>query len=96
MVVKLDDKGIPIKVTDNIKFGEVEGKVSHPHMIAPGPSGKKVYLTDLGLDRIVIYNLDPVSGKLLQIQNGIAKLADGAGPRHFVFSADGYKDVCDL
>jgi 6-phosphogluconolactonase len=60
-------------------------------MISTDPAGKRIYLTDLGLDRIVIYTLDPASGQLHQINNGIAKLPAGSGPRHFVFSSDGTK-----
>jgi 6-phosphogluconolactonase len=90
-VVKLDDKGIPERITDTILYEGEEGKVSHTHMISPDPAGKRVYVTDLGLDRIVIYNFDPVSGRLQQIPNGIVKLPKGSGPRHFVFSSDGTK-----
>ena len=88
-VVKLDGKGIPVKVTDTIVFKGDKGKVSHAHMVAFDPSGKRVYLTDLGLDHVVIYNFDAVSGKLHQIPDGIAELPKGSGPRHFVFNADG-------
>ena len=90
-VVKLDDKGMPISITDTILYEGEEGKDSHAHMISSDPAGKNVYVTDLGLDRIVIYNFDPVSGLLQQIPNGIVKLPKGAGPRHFVFSSDGTK-----
>ena len=97
-VIKLDKNGKPVAVTDTITFRGETGKTSHAHMIAMDPAGKHVYLTDLGLDRIVIYNLDAVSGKLSQIKNGIAKLPAGTGPRHFVFSADGTKMyvICEL
>jgi 6-phosphogluconolactonase len=97
-VIKLDDKGIPVAVTDNIIYKAPEGKSSHAHMISPGPSGKYIYITDLGLDRIVIYTLDPVSGKLQEIPDGIVKVTEGAGPRHFVFSSDGKKlfVICEL
>ena len=97
-VVKLDPKGIPERVTDTISFKGSEGTVSHPHMISFDPSGKKVYLTDLGLDRIVIYNFDEASGKLKQIQNGIVNFSKGSGPRHFVFNASGTKMyvICEL
>jgi 6-phosphogluconolactonase len=97
-VVKLDGKGIPESVTDTISFPAAEGKISHPHMISFGPGGKKVYLTDLGMDRIVIYDFDAVSGKLKQVDNGIVSFAAGAGPRHFVFNAAGTKMyvICEL
>ena len=90
-VVKLDEKGIPVSVTDNIIYKGGEGTVSHAHMISFDPSGKRVCVTDLGLDRVVIYNFDAVSGKLKEIPDGIAELPKGAGPRHFVYSADGSK-----
>jgi 6-phosphogluconolactonase len=97
-VVKLDDKGIPIKVTDTISFEANEGKISHPHMISFDPAGRKVYLTDLGLDRIVIYDFDAVSGHLKQTGNGIISFTKGTGPRHFVFNSDGTKMyvICEL
>jgi 6-phosphogluconolactonase len=97
-VVKLDDKGIPQKVTDTISFTGTEGQVSHPHMISFDPAGKKVYLTDLGLDRIVIYDFDAVSGHLKQVENGIVNLSGGSGPRHFVFNSAGSKMyvICEL
>jgi 6-phosphogluconolactonase len=90
-VVKLDDKGIPERVSDTISFIGDEGKVSHPHMLSSDPAARKIYLTDLGLDQIVIYNFDRVSGRLQQNQNGIVKLPKGTGPRHFVFNSDGTK-----
>ena len=97
-VVKLDEKGLPNVVTDTISFPTIDGKVSHPHMISFDPAGKKVYLTDLGLDRIVIYDFDAVSGHLKQIENGIVDLPAGAGPRHFVFNSAGTKMyvICEL
>lgn len=88
-VVRLDAGGIPSEVSDSIIFKGETGTRSHAHMIAPGPGGKKIYLTDLGLDRIAIYDLDKSSGKL--INTGYAKLAKGSGPRHFTFGKDGTK-----
>lgn len=90
-VVKLDDKGIPLSVTDTIIYEQQGEKKSHAHMISPDPSGKRIYVTDLGFDRVVIYELNKVSGKLDQLQNGLASLQEGAGPRHFVFNASGTK-----
>ncbi len=97
-VVKLDANGIPKQVTDSITFGVIDGKVSHPHMIAFDPAGKKVYLTDLGLDRIVIYDFDAATGKLKQSANGIVNFKKGSGPRHFVFNSNGSKMyvICEL
>jgi 6-phosphogluconolactonase len=97
-VVKLDEKGIPEQVTDTISFKGNEGQISHPHMISFDPAGKKVYLTDLGLDRIVIYDFDATSGHLKQAENGILNFDSGAGPRHFTFNGTGTKMyvICEL
>jgi 6-phosphogluconolactonase len=88
-VVKLDEKGIPAEITDSILYTSPGGKVSHPHMIAYDPGGKRIYLTDLGLDRVVIFELDKKTGRLSEIQDGIVKLPEGSGPRHFIFSRNG-------
>ena len=62
----------------------------HAHMIAADPSGKFVYSTDLGLDRIYQYRLDNATGKLTPNDPPfIAASSPGAGPRHFVFTPQG-------
>lgn len=88
-VVKLDPEGLPSVVSDTIIFRGSEGTRSRAHMAAPGPDGKKIYLTDLGLDRVAIYDLDSNTGKLKN--TGYASLAKGSGPRHFAFGKDGSK-----
>ena len=97
-VVKLNDKGIPVSVTDTIIYKAGEGKVSHAHMVSFDPTGKRVYVTDLGLDRVVAYTFDSVKGKLTQLPNGIVQFPKGAGPRHFTFSEDGTRMyvICEL
>jgi 6-phosphogluconolactonase len=90
-VVRLDENGISGKVTQTIIYKNIEGKASHAHMISADPKGKRVYLTDLGLDRVMIYTLDKSSGMLIPFnEDGIA-LPPGTGPRHFVFNDDGSK-----
>jgi 6-phosphogluconolactonase len=58
----------------------------HAHMIASDPSGKFVFSTDLGLDRIYQWRFDDASGQLTPNDPPwIAASSAGAGPRHFVF-----------
>jgi 6-phosphogluconolactonase len=90
-VVRLDEKGIPETITDTILYVREEPDRSHAHMILHDPSGKYVYVTDLGLDRVVTYEFDKNTGKLNQTAEGIAELPKGSGPRHFAFSKDGSK-----
>ncbi len=62
----------------------------HAHMIATDLSGKFVFSTDLGLDRIYQYRLS-ADGKLQpNTPAWIPASSAGAGPRHFVFHPDGH------
>ena len=62
----------------------------HAHMISADPSGKFVFSTDLGLDRIYQYRMDSASGKLTPNDPPfIAASSAGAGPRHFIFTPAG-------
>jgi 6-phosphogluconolactonase len=63
----------------------------HPHMIAPVPNGRYVLATDLGMDRVMVYELDGASGRLEPNQSGPAfgETVPGAGPRHFAFAPHG-------
>lgn len=88
-VVKLNENGIPVNVTDTILYYKEEPDNSHAHMILNDPACKYVYVTDLGLHKIYIYTFDKSSGKLNQIENGVVSLPAGSGPRHFTFNAEG-------
>ncbi|ANR79886.1 6-phosphogluconolactonase [Kosakonia sacchari] len=62
----------------------------HAHMIAADPSGKFVFSTDLGLDRIYQYQFDGKTGALTPNDPPfISASSQGAGPRHFVFTPKG-------
>ncbi|PLY45968.1 6-phosphogluconolactonase [Lelliottia sp. F153] len=62
----------------------------HAHMIAADPSGKYVFSTDLGLDRIYQYRFDTQRGKLTPNEPPFINASSkGAGPRHFVFTPKG-------
>lgn len=90
-VVKLDSSGVPVSVTDTAYFKGGEGSVSHAHMAAFDPGGKRVYVTDLGLDRVWIFTLERSSGKLVPFNSEEIVLPKGTGPRHFVFNESATK-----
>jgi 6-phosphogluconolactonase (cycloisomerase 2 family) len=62
----------------------------HAHMVAADPSGKFVFSTDLGLDRIYQWKLNNATGALEANDPPFINASSaGAGPRHFVFHPNG-------
>lgn len=61
----------------------------HPHSILPSPDNKYVIVSDLGLDKIFVYNFDDKTGALSPADPHFATVAPGGGPRHFAFGRDG-------
>jgi 6-phosphogluconolactonase len=56
----------------------------HPHQIFASPDNARVFVPDLGLDKVLIYDFDAATGALAGSTPGFAALAPGAGPRHAV------------
>jgi 6-phosphogluconolactonase len=76
----------------------------HAHWIAPLGETTLIYVADLGLDRVLVYQFDPAKGMLSPVTLGggwsrskqgndpsFAKLSPGSGPRHVAFSPIGAK-----
>ena len=59
----------------------------HAHMIETDPAGNFVIATDLGLDIVIIWTFDRMTGTLLAPQT--FPTSPGAGPRHFAFHPNG-------
>lgn len=61
----------------------------HAHSAVCSPDGRFVLVNDLGLDRIVLYRLDPATSKLTPDDPPFWQSRPGAGPRHIAWSRDG-------
>jgi 6-phosphogluconolactonase len=68
----------------------------HAHWIEASARDRFVYVSDLGLDSVLIYKFDAAQGTLSRGDSAkqandffSAKLAPGTGPRHVAFSSDG-------
>jgi len=59
----------------------------HAHSALLDPAGRHLIVADLGIDRLVVYRLDPETGALEPAGEGVAR--PGAGPRHMAFHPDG-------
>jgi 6-phosphogluconolactonase len=61
----------------------------HAHSITPDPENRCLYALDLGIDKIMIYRLDPSRGKLLPADPPWVQVSPGSGPRHLAFHPHG-------
>jgi 6-phosphogluconolactonase len=62
---------------------------AHVHGTFFSPDGKYLLVPDLGIDKIMLYNFDEVSGKLTATEQAFVALKPGAGPRHITFTPNG-------
>ncbi len=63
--------------------------VSRMHSAYVDAKNRFVYVCDLGLDDVLIYRLDNVTGLLTPADPARAKLANGSGPRHLALHPGG-------
>jgi 6-phosphogluconolactonase len=64
----------------------------HAHWVEPSSDNQFVYVADLGLDRVLVYKFDAVTGTLEQgmpVDKFSATPAPGTGPRHAAFATNG-------
>ena len=56
---------------------------AHVHSINIAPNNVDIFVPDLGMDKIVTYQLDAKTGQLSAGNPAFTKVQDGSGPRHF-------------
>lgn len=61
----------------------------HPHGIALDRTNRFAYVTDLGLDQIVVYRFDATRGALAAGSPAFATVPPGSGPRHVALHPEG-------
>lgn len=64
-------------------------EAAHAHSIRFDPSGRFALAADLGIDRVLVYRLDPEKGKLVPYDPPGVDAKPGAGPRHLAFHGNG-------
>ncbi|QDV42642.1 6-phosphogluconolactonase [Stieleria neptunia] len=69
---------------------------AHAHSINYNADGTQAFVADLGMDQIVIYDVDSESGKLAPSQQRSLKMPAGGGPRHFCFTPAGKIALANL
>ena len=61
----------------------------HAHFITPDPANRFALACDLGLDKVLVYRLDPNKAALQSNDPPSISLRGGAGPRHLAFHPNG-------
>jgi 6-phosphogluconolactonase len=63
--------------------------VAHAHCLVAAPGGKFALACDLGMDKVMIYKLNPTNATLTANEPAFVTVKPGSGPRHLAFSPDG-------
>lgn len=85
MLYKRDENGNLLKQQ---KLELENPKESHAHSVSISSDNKTAYISDLGNDKIWIYNFNEKEGKLSPKEQSFVELEEGSGPRHFDISND--------
>jgi 6-phosphogluconolactonase (cycloisomerase 2 family) len=67
----------------------IEQPFAKPHQVEFDPGGRFIVVPDKGLDCVLAYQLDEVTGKLVATDAPPAPAREGAGPRHVTFHPSG-------
>jgi 6-phosphogluconolactonase len=61
----------------------------HAHFMTTDPANRLALVCDLGLDKVLLYRLNPAQGTLTPSEPPSASVEPGAGPRHLAFHPNG-------
>ena len=68
---------------------ESRQKAPHPHWAGVSPDNRFLFIPDLGIDKVMIYEIDHENATLTE--HGFGQGVPGGGPRHMKFSPDASK-----
>jgi 6-phosphogluconolactonase len=92
-VYPVNNDGSLAKASDVVQHSGssiVQGRQEAPHVhsVVPSADGKFIYVSDLGIDKIMIYEVQN-NGKLKPAVVPFAQNTPGSGPRHFAIHPNG-------
>ncbi|MEX0647376.1 MAG: lactonase family protein [Balneolaceae bacterium] len=93
-VFSINDNGSLDKAADVVQhegssINERRQNSPHVHSIIPSADGNFIYVSDLGTDQILIYEVNRTTGELSPADIPFVENTPGAGPRHFAIHPDG-------
>lgn len=83
-VIKMPDT---VDVHSGCGINPKRQEAPHTHFVAESPDGRYIFATDLGIDKIFVYNKDLTVAST-------ADIPSGHGPRHLAFHGDGKHVFC--
>src|SRR5690625_57840 len=93
-VFRIDENGslseaVQVIQHEGSSINERRQNAPHVHSIIPSADGRFIYVSDLGLDKILIYQVNAATGQLTSAQPPYAENTPGSGPRHFALHPGG-------
>ncbi|MCH2180404.1 MAG: lactonase family protein [Mariniblastus sp.] len=90
---RLDGTGNLLQRVQTVEHGQGSGvhekrqATAHPHWVGTSPDNRFLAVPDLGMDQVVVYELETESGEV-KLHSRV-DLPPGSGPRHMKFHPDG-------
>lgn len=88
-VVVNNGRGIPELETIFLKYGSSDSADSHTHMSFQQQGTNLLYVSDLGLDRLMIYHIIRSGENIILREDHPINMPPGSGPRHFIIDTTG-------
>jgi 6-phosphogluconolactonase len=87
---QLNKSGILSELSDlgqHIGNGPNKGRQTSPHVHSAffEPGSNRIFVADLGIDKVVVYRLDSIHSKLIKAPIAEIIIPSGSGPRHLAF-----------
>ena len=94
VVYRVNEDGSVSEAVDNVQHegssvNEQRQQGPHVHSAIPSPDGRFIYVSDLGIDQIKIYEVDRETGELSSAEEPFFGNEPGSGPRHFTIHENG-------
>lgn len=94
VVYRIHEDGSVSEAVDNVQHegssvNEQRQQGPHVHSIIPSQDGRFIYVSDLGIDKIKIYEVDRETGELSAAEIPYFENEPGSGPRHFTIHQNG-------
>jgi len=94
VVYRINEDGSVSEALDNVQhegssINRQRQQGPHVHSVIPSQDGRFIYVSDLGIDQIKIYEVDRETGKLSAAEMPYFENEPGSGPRHFAIHQNG-------